>query len=192
MSEFILYFILVVFVIIIFLYYEKRYSELTYVKAKNGKEYLVRNKPDKQDAANLLGEIADNLVKLVNSLQIKHSDDPRTIQVVEKFNPSVISESISGTNYTSYSVNKGEKIVFCIRSKDGDDRLEDINTMMFVAIHELAHIMTESVGHTPEFWKNMKFALERAIDLGIYVNHDYKKHPVRYCGVTISDSPLNL
>ena len=33
---------------------------------------------------------------------------------------------------------------------------------MFVAIHELAHIMTESVGHEPEFWDNMGFLLEKS------------------------------
>ena len=46
---------------------------------------------------------------------------------------------------------------------------------MFVAIHEIAHIMTLSVGHTEEFWNNFKFLLENAVELNIYTPVDYKK-----------------
>ena len=35
-----------------------------------------------------------------------------------------------------YSINKGKKILYCIRSKTVENKLVDINTMMFVAIHE--------------------------------------------------------
>ena len=68
--------------------------------------------------------------------------------------------------------------------------LVDINTMMFVAIHELAHIMTKSVGHTPEFWDNMRFLLEEAIKINIYKKQDFSRNPVEYCGTQITDSPL--
>ena len=72
-----------------------------------------------------------------------------------------VSESSPGNAYTSYSINKGEKIVFCLRQKSGPnkDELVDLNTMMFVAIHEMGHLMSESVGHTQEFWKNMKYLI---------------------------------
>ena len=65
-----------------------------------------------------------------------------------KYNPNNFSETGKDSKYTSYSVNKGEKIVLCLRSRDGKDRLIDENTLTFVSIHELAHIMTKSVGHT--------------------------------------------
>ena len=89
-------------------------------------------------------------------------------------------------------MNKGEKIVFCIRSKDEKQELVDINTIMFVAIHELAHVMTKSIGHTEEFWNNMKFLLKKGIDIGVYKQHDYKNDPVPYCGTEITDSPLQI
>ena len=69
-------------------------------------------------------------------------------------------------------------------------KIVDTNTMMFVAIHELAHLMTKSIGHTPEFWNNMKYLLQKAIKIGIYTAVDYKSKPVPYCGTTITDSPL--
>ena len=34
----------------------------------------------------------------------------------------------------------------------------------FVALHELSHVMTVSVGHTQEFWENFKFLLKEAVD----------------------------
>ena len=82
-----------------------------------------------------------------------------------------------------------EKIIFCIRSKD-THQLVDLNTMMFVAIHEMAHIMTISIGHTDEFWNNMRYLLKKAINIGIYKRHNYKENPVSYCGTQITDSPL--
>jgi predicted metal-dependent hydrolase len=33
---------------------------------------------------------------------------------------------------------------------------------MFVAIHEMSHTCTKSVGHKSEFWENFKFLLENA------------------------------
>ena len=63
--------------------------------------------------------------------------------------------------------------------------------MMFVAIHELAHLMTKSIGHTPEFWDNMRFLLKKGIELNVYKKHDYNKVPKDYCGTQITSTPLN-
>lgn len=38
---------------------------------------------------------------------------------------------------------------------------------MFVLLHEMAHLMTESIGHTPEFWTNFKKILQDGIQVGI-------------------------
>ncbi len=67
----------------------------------------------------------------------------------------------------------------------------DLNTMMFVALHEMGHIATTEVGHTPMFWDNFRWLLEEAIQIGVYREQDFKTKPVSYCGLTISDSPLN-
>ena len=192
MNDFITIIIATVVLISIFLYYESQFSELTYVKSKvDNQMYLVRNRDDKQLAADILANIKKNLVELVEYLEIIKGKDERVQRLVKKFKPKKISESISGTKYTSYSVNKGEKIVFCIRSKDNKEKLIKLNTMMFVAIHELAHVMTITVGHTEEFWDNMRFLLKQAIKKGIYIKQDFKKKPEPYCGTTITDSPLD-
>jgi predicted metal-dependent hydrolase len=40
---------------------------------------------------------------------------------------------------------------------------------MFVAIHEMSHTCTKSVGHKSEFWENFKFLLENAKESKIHI-----------------------
>ena len=46
---------------------------------------------------------------------------------------------------------------------------------MFVTIHELAHVMTKSIGHKTEFWDNFKFLLQEAKDSGIHEPKELQK-----------------
>jgi hypothetical protein len=181
----------IVFILSFLLKYEASNSDLTYVSSTvDGRQYLVRNLLDKQKAADMLAQIRANFNKLIDYLKENYIADERVQRLINRFNPDVMSESMPNTSYTSYSVDKGRKIVFCLRSKDEKQELIDMNTIMFVAIHELAHIMTKSVGHTEEFWSNMRYLLKKGIKVGVYTPHDYKNNPVRYCGIMITDSPL--
>mgnify|MGYP003317770921 CR=1 FL=1 len=47
------------------------------------------------------------------------------------------------------------------------------------------------IGHTSEFWNNFKFILKEAIDHNIYKDIDFKNHPKNYCGMKITNSPLD-
>ena len=49
--------------------------------------------------------------------------------------------------------------------------------------------MTKSIGHTKEFWQNMKYLLKNAAKIGIYTPIDYKRKPKEYCGMKITDNP---
>jgi predicted metal-dependent hydrolase len=153
--------------------------------------YTVQSLPDKQDAADLLANMRKKLETLVTHLQKMYADDPRTGRLLGKFNPDRISEGTNHGEHTSYSLNKGEKIVFCLRSKDEKNKLVDLNTMMFVALHELGHICTESIGHTDEFWDNFRWLLAESINIGVYKEQDFKSKPVPYCGIKITESPLH-
>ena len=161
------------------------------IKANNGNEYLVRNLSDKVEAANKLGSISDSLKNLVNNLN--ENDDKKgeyIKQLKESFNPEYITENIPGSIYVAYSVNKGEELSLCIRDKDSEEFIDN-NTIIFVAIHELSHIMTPETGHTPLFWDNMKYLLEQASSQGIYMPQDYSQSPVEYCGMDINSTPMN-
>ena len=161
------------------------------IRANNGNEYLVRNLPDKVEAANKLGSISDSLKNLVDSLNENDDNKSEYIKnLKESFNPEYITENIPGSIYVAYSVNKGEELSLCIRDKDTEEFIDD-NTIIFVAIHELSHIMTPETGHTPLFWDNMKYLLEQASSQGIYMPVDYSQSPVEYCGMDINSTPMN-
>ena len=197
MEDFTTFFFILICASIFYVYLENKASDVTYVRL-NKIEYLVRNLPDKEEAALLLSKIRDRLSSIVEKVcgEIDAKDNSKehnnSLKRLKKnFKPNNITESSPGNKYTSYSINKGDKIVFCLRAKDGSNDLVDINTMMFVAIHELAHLMTKSIGHTTEFWDNMRFLLKDGIELGVYKKQDFNNNPVDYCGTKITDTPLN-
>jgi len=155
----------------------------------DGKAYKVQNLPDRQAAADLLSKICQNIEKLVSNCKDEQEECYK--RLVDKFCPDSFEENDIFADTTSYSENKGEKIVVCLRDKTRRPYpLVDENTIMFVMIHECAHLMTESVGHTPEFWTNFRKLLQDSIKVGVYNPTNYTKNPVEYCGMTISDTPL--
>jgi len=155
----------------------------------DGKRYCVRERTKMQLAADLLATATERCKELVAYCAKKYPNDESVQRLVQKFNPTKISETLPTSEYTAYSENKGEKLAFCLNKKKQGPELIDINTLTFVAIHELAHIMTKSEGHKQEFWKNFKFLLENAIAAKLYQPVDYKKDPQPYCGMTITDNP---
>ena len=60
---------------------------------------------------------------------------------------------------------------------------------MYVALHELSHIASVSIGHNDEFWDNFKFIIIEAKKIQIYNPVDYKNNNARYCGMNITDNP---
>lgn len=167
------------------------------IKSKqDGREYRVQDLPDKQEAAELMSTIRRNIEKVVNFYkQEEHASDPPAKLLVERFHPENMMENSMTSRDTSYSENKGEKIVICLRDKDTPPLypLIDINTIMFVVLHEMSHLMTadlNSHAHTPEFWANFRRLLEDSAKLGIYNPTNYSHTPVPYCGMMITDSPL--
>lgn len=167
-------------------------GEVEYVKSRvDNREYLVRSLPDKQQAADLIANIRIRLEQVVEHLKKTYPNDPRTKMLMDNFRPDRISEGSENSKYTSYSINKGEKLVLCLRSKDERKQLVDLNTMMFVSLHELSHMGTESIGHTPEFWNNFRWVLKEAIKINIYKYQDFNSKPEGYCGIHITDNPLS-
>jgi len=157
----------------------------------DNKEHLVRNMPDKKEASNLLASVKKKLVFLCNDMEKEHPGDDRVTLLNGRFNPDNIMEKDRYSNYTSYSVNKGKQIILCLRSKDEKEELIDENTLTFVALHEIAHVMSKSVGHNEEFWNNFKFLLKEAIKRGLYNCTNYAKNPKKYCGIEVNDSPIS-
>lgn len=183
--------IFVIMLLLITFYIQSHSFEVEYVVSNiDGRRYLVKSLPDKKDAADMLAKLNKKLQKLVKEMSVLYPDDEDVKRLVGNFNPDHLSEGTDESNYTSYSVNKGEQIVFCLRSRDGKNRLVPLNVLTYVAIHELAHLMTKEIGHPPSFWKNFKHLLVVAVDKNIYKKTDYSSNPVKYCGLTIGSSVI--
>ncbi len=158
----------------------------------DGRKYKVRDLPDKQEAADLLAKIRIRLGKVCDSLAAKYPTKPQVQRMLQNFkaDPDRFLEATPDAKHTSYSVNKGESIHMCLRQRNGpDESLVNEDIVMFVGLHELAHTITRSIGHEPEFWNNFGWLLKEAEALGLYKYQDFKAHPVPYCGVRITDQP---
>lgn len=185
--EFIEIFVIFLMTVILIMYIRNHYGEVEYVRSNVDKiEYLVRKLPDKQQAADYLADINTDLLKLVRHMLAKYPNNSDVKQLYNNFNPESVSEGSVDSGYTSYSVNKGEKIILCIRQTDKS--FVDKNVVLYVAIHELGHLMTPEIGHTPSFWRNFKWLLEEAVGMGIYTKENYNAKPKDYCGISITNS----
>ena len=189
----ILGYIFIIFILILCLriYYDSDAFQLKcIISGVDGNRYCVRDRTKVKPAADLLATVTTKCKDLVNYVNEKYPNDPKVQRLVKGFNPKKISETLPNSELTAYSENKGEKIAFCLnKKKEDNNNLIDINTLTFVSLHELAHIMTVSIGHKQDFWQNFKFLLENAKTANIYTPIDYKNKPQEYCGMTISDNP---
>lgn len=194
--------IILVLIILIFIVHINKTNatieKMTLVEAFNRKKYLVRDLNDKSETANLLAKLMDNLKLLISKLKIKseNTSDKELIKykpfietIYNKLDGVKVRENEGGNDLTSYSVNKGEELVFCVRSKS-NSQIHNINELMYVAIHEVAHIGCPETGHTRLFARLNLFLLRKALDMGLYQYRDYSANPVEYCGMILTTNIL--
>jgi hypothetical protein len=95
-----------------------------------------------------------------------------------------VHEEISNIEFfeadESYTEDK-KQVFLCMRDSKG--KLYDDNTLVYVALHEMAHVLCNSIGHTPEFDSIFDYLLLKAYELGIYDNT--KPIASLYCGMDI-------
>ena len=176
-----------VVIIMISLNYYIKNKDVVLVKSSiDNRTYRVADAPDKQNVADLLAEINSHVLKLIDKL--KSNNDTNVQRLCKQYNPDRLGENLEYKSYKAYTVNKGEEIVLCVRDNNGI-LIQDKNTMMFVLIHELAHVMTYDDGHPPIFWENMGYLLKECSLSGSYNPIDYSKSPVMYCGVLVDKTP---
>ena len=189
--------ILIIFILILFFIIYKFYNNTYYkdnlineTSTVDNKEYLVRNSEDKSKAANTLAIIKENIKKLVlhlkNTINQHNGEKEYINNLVNRTKEINIMETPADEKNTSYTINKGEKIVICLRSKFLNE-IHDINTIMYVVIHELAHVACPEFGHTPLFKKIFIFLLKESKKINIYNPIDYRRKPQDYCGMTINE-----
>jgi len=180
--------VIIVIIIMLYMSFKKRIAPM---KAADGNTYRVYY----SDTVDNFVLLTKNINLLIQRLQQMMPSDPRVIKLISKFDPNKFIEKLPSVldNDTSYVLNYGEEIHICMRDKDNE--LHDFNVIMFVTIHEITHLATDIIGvpdpHTPDFWSTFKVFLKHAVDIGIYIPVDYKKHPYFYCDELLIDfNPL--
>jgi hypothetical protein len=176
-------------VIYAFINYDELY--LTCIKSnKSNKTYCVRDNKNKGDVVDLFSNVSLRIDKLINYIIKEKKNKDNFKRLVTKYRHEKIYEILPTSTHTAYSENKGEKIALCSTKEKNGMKLIDINTLMFVVLHELAHVMTVSIGHTDEFWDNFKQLLIVSEKINIYNPENYDETPVKYCGSFITDNPF--
>jgi hypothetical protein len=179
------------------------YSEIRYVTSDvDGKVYLIRrgnNKSDEflKDSANTLGLINRNIMKLIEYLEVNYNHDDDKNYFIKKlkgnYTPYVISEAAVDPRYTTYTIDKKDMHI-CLRTRDNNEKIYDINILMYVVLHELAHLCNYDrrgkaiLGHGQEFKFIFRFLVEEAIKLDVYQHTNYSQNPREYCGIMITTS----
>ncbi len=152
---------------------------------------------DRARASRILETIHSNLERLILYVNSKYPSSSMYRLFIDRMMRGYRSEAIQETHplkpgETSYVVGNGDIFSLCIRHIEGGNyEYHDINTLMFVSIHELSHIGADDISHEEIFWKVFRWLLLNASEAGVYNPVDYKHNPVMYCNkIEINYSPL--
>tara|TARA_A100001015_G_scaffold161175_1_gene179177 strand:+ start:6134 stop:6721 length:588 start_codon:yes stop_codon:yes gene_type:complete len=183
---------LIIFLMLIKICVDSDYFFLTcIISPVDNEKYCVRQRKNIDEAVELLSTMNNKLKELVKYVHKKYPNKDAVKRLHERYNPKKVIEISPISQHTAYSENKGEKLAFCLnKERNIHSSMIDINTLVFVGIHELSHIASVTKGHGDEFWDNFKFLLENAVEAKIYKPVNYNKNNTQYCGMKITDSPI--
>lgn len=190
---------IVVVVILVLVYIYTRREAFT-VSPIDNRAYSVVERYDNHDlAANTLARINQANIKLIQHMQHKYMQPARagswgrvlSERLTARYQPDALIENDPpDKDNTSYTENKGDVVAMCLREKTtGRDEIENWNSLMFVSIHELGHIASETYGHDVTFWSNFKFLIIEAREAGVLDVIDYSRAPINYCGLDVTYNP---
>jgi hypothetical protein len=193
--------VLFIIVLCFFYYYTLQYNEIRYIKSPvDGNVYAIRRGKDKSmefliESANILAEINHRINLLINHIDKKYGKGSEFYinakMLKSSYHPGVISEAAIDKRYTTFTINKQDMHI-CLRTRNQDDKTYDINLLMYVIIHELAHMANFTAngypieGHGKEFKNIFKMLVKDAIEIGVYRYVNYEIEPKEYCGIIIN------
>lgn len=157
----------------------------------DGRRYLVRKIDDHAQSAAALARMNRRIQQFLAKLRVGVDPEHEALvaRMVARYRPDSLSENVAHSDHTAYTVDKGRRIVFCLRTRDARDALYDDNKLFYVALHELAHVASEKVDphHGPEFDAAFGYIYRKAVQFGLL---DPIREPWNYCGEPVR--PLTL
>ena len=198
------YFIVVIIFVIFLLNHNNIYSGNVIYKYDDNHLYHVNNDQSdesKQLVVNTLHKLRENIDYLIDKLRnqsnqayinkynisrdkVEHLCNVWSSKYmqIEELNDNYLTKP----NIFAYNVNKGESISICVKNKQ---ELNKTNELMFVLLHELAHIMTSDYAHDEMFWNSFRYLIKESEDYGLYNNINYQNTPHEFCNMQLRHNP---
>ena len=129
----------------------------------------------------------------------RYSNDTAVQRLIRNYNQGITLKEIGNMeNDAAYVINK-KNMSFCLQKTKNGLTLEDLNLITYVGIHELAHVMSEEIGHGNEFIKNFEFLLDYSKlinyydpllkrEIPLYIPLNKLNTERSYCGVSLENS----
>lgn len=177
-------------------------NEISYVKSDiDNKFYIIRNGNKSQkylkDSANTLAIINERIIKLITHLENKYDiykpENHFILKLKQNYNAGLLSEAAYDNRFTTFTIDK-QDIHICLRTRNEHEELYDIDILMYVVLHELAHLCNYDkdgnpiTGHGKEFKYIFRIFVVESINIGIYKYINFIKTPKEYCGIVINST----
>ena len=188
-TKFILLSLLCILIIIFLLCSNEGFKEYIMSNINNKKYATHEELPNYHNVPDKLANIEQFIRTFINYLNNNFPENARVHRLNKRLKSIKLEESELKEGVSSFTVNKGELISVCVRDKDDNSQFHNHQLLLFVIIHELAHIASSSFGHNDEFNTNFKWLLHEAQNVG-YTPIDYSINPVTYCGVNVTNNPI--
>ena len=94
-------------------------------------------------------------------------NEPKVLEIKEKL--KLIHPRVESLDFfageKSYTINK-QKVYLCLKDENGE--YYENNMLLYVALHELAHVLCDEIGHTDKFKQIFEELIIKAENMGIY------------------------
>ena len=199
--------IIVCILLIIIINYTYVYDDTDWFTSTiNNQKYRVRNGPEsiKQMKCDLLANLNNKLNFIIISLSKEPNKSDSVNRLLNNWSRGIVIKEIGSMEpEAAYVINK-QYLSICLKNFCNSENcqkytLDNINLLTYVGIHEMAHIMSEEIGHGDEFKTNFKYLLDYSKNLKLYdpllkeefpvfIELNKLKTPDSYCGVSIINS----
>jgi len=167
------------------MFYDSRIDYL----ASDGKKYKIvdsKNHEINKKKADMLSRLNQKAHSIVEHMYNKQLPTKEIGDITHNRFINCIIGEIPEKDGGGYTINKGSKMGVCLVTKG---KLNNENDALFVILHELAHVMSDSYGHGEEFKQNFNFIVKLAVKLDLWKPTNYDIQPVDYCGVKVTTTP---
>ena len=173
-------------VVVVLLLLVTLWSPMTWCASSSGKLFYVKRGPGQELVANRLELLTRQMHELLDAADAMYPGDARIANVRARWTGTLSETEQEGD--IAFTMSK-QTVSVCVRAPRGG--LESENTTMYVLLHEIAHVATNTYGHTPVYWRNFRWFLEIAEKLNFYTYQDFDAIQTTFCGHSLGNNVLS-